>query len=297
MKMYENIKKIKLEDRIIIELIGTDTKGFLQALVTNNLDLVSCNKSIYAALLSPQGKYIFDFFIFESSLNGLLSIDCEINRYQELLEKLNIYKLRNKIDFNINKNITIFSIYGSDYSELILDLEMNNIEGDTKKVNNNIIIIDPRNKNLGLRIYSNTDNSLKKLDQIPYGTASELDYNRIQLTVPNPAVDLEIEKSFLIENNFELINAIDFNKGCYIGQENTARQKYRGTTKKKLVPVRVIGQNISNGTKIFHDEKIIGTMRSSCKDIGLVTIRTDIYKEYKKSKFNIKVLNSEIEFL
>jgi folate-binding protein YgfZ len=297
MKMYENIKKIKLEDRIIIELIGTDTKGFLQALVTNNLDLVSCNKSIYAALLSPQGKYIFDFFIFESSLNGLLSIDCEINRYQELLEKLNIYKLRNKIDFNINKNITIFSIYGSDYSELILDLEMNNIEGDTKKVNNNIIIIDPRNKNLGLRIYSNTDNSLKKLDQIPYGTASELDYNRIQLTVPNPAVDLEIEKSFLIENNFELINAIDFNKGCYIGQENTARQKYRGTTKKKLVPVKIIGQNISNGTKIFHDEKIIGTMRSSCKDIGLVTIRTDIYKEYKKSKFNIKVLNSEIEFL
>lgn len=295
--MYENIKKIKLEDRIIIELIGTDTKGFLQALVTNNLDLVSCNKSIYAALLSPQGKYIFDFFIFESPLNGLLSIDCERNRYQELLEKLNIYKLRNKIDFNINKNITIFSIYGSDYSKLILDLEMNNIEGDTKKVNNNIIIIDPRNKNLGLRIYSNTDNSLKKLDQIPYGTASELDYNRIQLTVPNPAVDLEIEKSFLIENNFELINAIDFNKGCYIGQENTARQKYRGTTKKKLVPVKIIGQNISNGTKIFHDEKIIGTMRSSCKDIGLVTIRTDIYKEYKKSKFNIKVLNSEIEFL
>lgn len=295
--MYENIKKIKLEDRIIIELIGTDTKGFLQALVTNNLDLVSCNKSIYAALLSPQGKYIFDFFIFESPLNGLLSMDCERNRYQELLEKLNIYKLRNKIDFNINKNITIFSIYGSDYSKLILDLEMNNIEGDTKKVNNNIIIIDPRNKNLGLRIYSNTNNFLKKLDQIPYGTASELDYNRIQLTVPNPAVDLEIEKSFLIENNFELINAIDFNKGCYIGQENTARQKYRGTTKKKLVAVRVIGQNISNGTKIFHDKKIIGTMRSSCKDIGLVTIRTDIYKEYKKSKFNIKVLNSEIEFL
>ncbi len=295
--MYENIKKIKLEDRIIIELIGTNTKDFLQALITNNIDLVSCNKSIYAALLSPQGKYIFDFFIFESPLNGLLSIDCERNRYQELLEKLNIYKLRSKIDFNINKNITIFSIYGSDYSKLILDLEMNNIEGDTKKVNNNIIIIDPRNKNLGLRIYSNTDNSLEKLDQIPYGTASELDYNRIQLTVPNPAVDLEIEKSFLIENNFELINAIDFNKGCYIGQENTARQKYRGTTKKKLVPVKIIGQNISNGTKIFHDKKIIGTMRSSCKDIGLVTIRTDIYKEYKKSKFNIKVLNSEIEFL
>jgi folate-binding Fe-S cluster repair protein YgfZ len=74
--MYKKIKKIKLDDRIIIEIIGTDTKKFLQPLITNNIDLVSSKKSIYAALLSPQGKYIFDFFIFENSINGHLSIDC-----------------------------------------------------------------------------------------------------------------------------------------------------------------------------------------------------------------------------
>ena len=295
--MYENIKKIKLTDRIIIELIGTNTKSFLQPLITNNIDLVSYKKSIYAALLSPQGKYIFDFFIFENPINNQLNIDCPKNRYKELLDKLNIYKLRNKISFNINNDITIFSVYGSDYSKLELDLNTINLVGNTQKVNNNIIVVDPRNKNLGLRIYSNLSSSIKGFSKIPDGEKSDLDYNRIKLVVPNPALDLEIEKSFLIENNFELINAIDFNKGCYIGQENTARQKYRGNAKKKLFPVKIIGQNISNGTKISYNERVIGTMRSSCKDLGLATIRTDFYNEYKKNKLKIKVLNSQIKIL
>ena len=107
--------------------------------------------------------------------------------------------------------------------------------------------------------------------------------------MPNPDLDLEIEKSFLIENNFEFINAIDFKKGCYVGQENTARQKYRGTCpKKKLFLIRIIGDDIINGTKIYYNERVVGTMRSSCKDIGLATIRTDFYEEYKKHKYKNK---------
>ena len=231
-KMYKKIKKIKLDDRIIIEIIGTDTKDFLQPLITNNIDLVSSKKSIYAALLSPQGKYIFDFFIFENSISGHLSIDCAKNRCAELLEKLNIYKLRYKINFNINNNISIFSIYGTDYSELELNLKEVSLEGSTEKINNNIILVDPRNKKLGLRIYSDLSSPIEGFNKIPDGEKSDLDYIRIELSVPNPDLDLEIEKSFLIENNFEFINAIDFKKGCYVGQENTARQKYRGTAKK-----------------------------------------------------------------
>ena len=295
--MYKKIKKIKLDDRIIIEIIGADTKKFLQPLITNNIDLVSSKKSIYAALLSPQGKYIFDFFIFENSINGHLSIDCAKNRCAELLEKLNIYKLRYKINFNINNNISIFSIYGTDYSELELNLKEVSLEGSTEKINNNIILVDPRNKKLGLRIYSNLSSPIKGFNKIPDGEKSDLDYIRIELSVPNPDVDLEIEKSFLIENNFEFINAIDFKKGCYVGQENTARQKYRGTAKKKLFLIKVIGNDIINGTKIYYNERVIGTMRSSCKDIGLATIRTDFYDEYKKTNIKIKVLNSELKLL
>ena len=296
-KMYKKIKKIKLDDRIIIEIIGTDTKDFLQPLITNNIDLVSSKKSIYAALLSPQGKYIFDFFIFENSINGHLSIDCAKNRCAELLEKLNIYKLRYKINFNINNNISIFSIYGTDYSELELNLKEVSLEGSTEKINNNIILVDPRNKKLGLRIYSDLSSPIEGFNKIPDGEKSDLDYIRIELSVPNPDLDLEIEKSFLIENNFEFINAIDFKKGCYVGQENTARQKYRGTAKKKLFLIMIIGDDIINGTKIYYNERVVGTMRSSCKDIGLATIRTDFYEEYKNTNIKIKVLNSELKLL
>ena len=295
--MYKKIKKIKLDDRIIIEIIGADTKKFLQPLITNNIDLVSSKKSIYAALLSPQGKYIFDFFIFENSINGHLSIDCAKNRCAELLEKLNIYKLRYKINFNINNNISIFSIYGTDYSELELNLKEVSLEGSTEKINNNIILVDPRNKKLGLRIYSDLSSPIEGFNKIPDGEKSDLDYIRIELSVPNPDLDLEIEKSFLIENNFEFINAIDFKKGCYVGQENTARQKYRGTAKKKLFLIRIIGNDIINGTKIYYNERVVGTMRSSCKDIGLATIRTDFYEEYKNTNIKIKVLNSELKLL
>ena len=295
--MYKKIKKIKLDDRIIIEIIGTNTKEFLQPLITNNIDLVSSKKSIYAALLSPQGKYIFDFFIFENSINGHLSIDCAKNRCAELLEKLNIYKLRYKINFNINNNISIFGIYGIDYSELKLNLKEVSLEGSTEKINNNIILVDPRNKKLGLRIYSDLSSPIEGFNKIPDGEKSDLDYIRIELSVPNPDLDLEIEKSFLIENNFEFINAIDFKKGCYVGQENTARQKYRGTAKKKLFLIRIIGDDIINGTKIYYNERVVGTMRSSCKDIGLATIRTDFYEEYKNTNIKIKVLNSELKLL
>ena len=295
--MYKKIKKIKLDDRIIIEIIGADTKKFLQPLITNNIDLVSSKKSIYAALLSPQGKYIFDFFIFENSINGHLSIDCAKNRCAELLEKLNIYKLRYKINFNINNNISIFSIYGTDYSELELKLKEVSLEGSTEKINNNIILVDPRTKKLGLRIYSDLSSPIEGFNKIPDGEKSDLDYIRIELSVPNPDLDLEIEKSFLIENNFEFINAIDFKKGCYVGQENTARQKYRGTAKKKLFLIRIIGNDIMNGTKIYYNERVVGTMRSSCKDIGLATIRTDFYEEYKNTNIKIKVLNSELKLL
>jgi len=295
--MYGNLKKVKLKDRAIIELNGQDNKEFLQSLVTNNVNLVSGTRSIYAALLSPQGKYLFDFIIFQNYITKNLSIDCEKKRYPELIQKLNLYKLRNKIDININNDIIIYGIYGSDSSKIILNLKMNNQEGSTKSIKNNIYIVDPRNKNLGIRIYIIKNNSSKEFDTIPNGSSSELEYNRIKLKIPKPEIDLEIEKSFIIENNFEEINCIDFNKGCYIGQENTARQKYRSTAKRKLALIKINGEKINNGTKIYHNEKRIGTMRSSCKNIGLASIRTDIYDEYKINKFKIKHLDSEIEFL
>ena len=292
--MNENLKIIKLKNRTLLELEGDDIREFLQSLVTNDINLISKEKSIYSALLSPQGKYLYDFFIFKNTNNNIM-IDCEKNDQEELIQKLNIYKLRSKIEIRVNDKIDIYSIYGRDLDTLISNLKIKYKEGFTKEVSNNLFFIDPRNKNLGLRNYTNK--LMKEFSKIPAGILSEWHYVRIKNNIPYPYNDLDKEKSFIIENNFEKINAIDFNKGYYIGQENTARQKYRGTAKRQLVVGKIVGKEILNGEKVFYDKKVVGTVRSSSKELCLVNIRSEIYDKCKKNKISIKIKESELIFI
>ena len=292
--MSENLKKIKLKNRTLLELKGDESREFLQSLVTNNINLISKEKSIYSALLSPQGKYLYDFFIFQNHNNNIV-IDCEKNDHEKLIQKLNIYKLRSKIEIVVNDKIDIYSIYGQDIDFLISNLKLKYKEGFTKEVSDNLFFVDPRNKNLGIRNYSKI--LLEEFNKIPSGILSEWHYVRIKNNIPYPYNDLEKEKSFIIENNFEKINAIDFNKGCYIGQENTARQKYRGTAKRQLVVGKILGKEILNGEKVFYDKKMVGTVRSSSKELCLVNIRSEIYEKCKKNKTSIKIKESELIFI
>ena len=292
--MSENLKKIKLKNRTLLELKGDESREFLQSLVTNNINLISKEKSIYSALLSPQGKYLYDFFIFQNHNNNIV-IDCEKNDHEKLIQKLNIYKLRSKIEIVVNDKIDIYSIYGQDIDFLISNLKLKYKEGFTKEVSGNLFFVDPRNKNLGIRNYSKI--LLEEFNKIPSGILSEWHYVRIKNNIPYPYNDLEKEKSFIIENNFEKINAIDFNKGCYIGQENTARQKYRGTAKRQLVVGKILGKEILNGEKVFYDKKMVGTVRSSSKELCLVNIRSEIYEKCKKNKTSIKIKESELIFI
>lgn len=293
--MNTNLKIIKLKNRSLLEIKGDDSREFLQALVTNNINLITNKNSIYSALLSPQGKYLYDFFIFQHYKNGHLIIDCEKKIHDELIQKLNMYKLRSQIEITINNKIDVYCIYGNELTKLISNIGLFNIEGFTKSIYNNLYFVDPRNKNLGIRNYTN--NLIKEFRQLPAGTLSEWNYNRIKLRIPTPSIDLEKEKSFIIENNFEEINSIDFNKGCYIGQENTARQKYRGTAKRKLALAKINGKSIINGEEIYFDEKKVGKIRSSSKELVLVSIKTEIYDYCKKNKFTIKINDSELEFI
>jgi len=222
-------------------------------------------------------------------------IDCEKNDHEELIQKLNIYKLRSKIEIRVNDKTDIYSIYGKDLDTLISNLKIKYKEGFTKEVNDNLFFIDPRNKNLGIRNY--TSKLMKEFSIIPAGILSDWHYVRIKNNIPYPYYDLDKEKSFIIENNFEKINAIDFNKGCYIGQENTARQKYRGTAKRKLVVGKIVGKDIFNGEKVLYDKKVVGTVRSSSKELCLVNIRSKIYDKCKKNKTSIKIKESELIFI
>ena len=293
--MFKNLKIIKLENRVLLNIKGEDRREFLQALVTNNINFISNEKSIYSALLSPQGKYLYDFFIFQDSKSNYLIIDCEKNSYQELMQKLNIYKLRSNVEINLQDQIDVYTIYGSDLIKFISNLKMAYQEGYTKNISDNLFFIDPRNKSLGLRVYSN--NLSNEFKEIASGILSDWHYLRIKNNIPHPYIDLEKEKSFITENNFEQINAIDFNKGCYIGQENTARQKYRGTAKRKLVKAKIIGKDVTNGEKIVFDNRAVGTIRSSSKDICLVSIRSEVYDKCKSDNIKIKINESELKFL
>src|SRR6056300_1700695 len=291
--MIKNLKIIKFKNRVLLEIKGEDSRDFLQSIVTNNIDLISNNRSIYSALLTPQGKYLYDFFLFQESKINSIIMDCEKSLYEELIKKLTIYKLRSKVEIIVKDKINVYAIYGSNITELISNFKINNIEGSTKEVSNNLFFIDPRNRNLGLRVYSN--NLLQDFNNLPKGVLSEWNYIRIKNKIPYPYIDLEKEKSFIIENNFEYINAIDFKKGCYIGQENTARQKYRGTAKRKLEVAKIIGKEILNGERIILDNKAVGTVRSSSHGLYLVSINSAVYENCKKNNLTINIKNSILE--
>ena len=293
--MIKNLKIIKFKNRVLLEIKGEDSRDFLQSIVTNNIDLISNTRSIYSALLTPQGKYLYDFFLFQESKINSIIMDCEKSLYEELIKKLTIYKLRSKVEIIVKDKINVYAIYGSNITELISNFKINNIEGSTKEVSNNLFFIDPRNRNLGLRVYSN--NLLQDFNNLPKGVLSEWNYIRIKNKIPYPYIDLEKEKSFIIENNFEYINAIDFKKGCYIGQENTARQKYRGTAKRKLEVAKIIGKEILNGERIILDNKAVGTVRSSSHGLYLVSINSAVYENCKKNNLTINIKNSILEFI
>jgi len=292
MKLFKTF----LINRAILLLQGKDVNEFLQNIISNNIDLVTKNQSIYSTLLNPQGKFMFDFILFKTNDLNEIYLDCDKNRAKQLLKTLNLYKLRKNIQISILNKIKTICVYGKD-KNIFKILKLNNKEGSAIIIDNNVKIIDPRNKNLGIRIYKFNNKISIMLSKIKSKPISKYEELRINLVIPDCSKDLEVGKSFLLENNFDKLKAIDFKKGCYIGQENTARQRYRGTNKKILAKVKIYGKNLQNGTKIMYKDRQIGSMRSSINKIGLVTIRTEVYKESIKNNSKISVLNSYIKFI
>ncbi len=287
--------KTFLVDRATLLLQGEDVNDFLQNIISNNIDLVTKDQSIYSTLLNPQGKFMFDFILFKKNNLNEIYLDCDKNRAEQLIKTLNLYKLRKNVQISILNKIKTICVYGED-KNIFKILKLNSKEGSSKIINTSVKIVDPRNKNLGIRIYKFNEKNSINLSKIKSEPISKYDELRINLVIPDSSKDLEIGKSFLLENNFDELKAIDFKKGCYIGQENTARQKYRGTHKKILAKVKIYGKNLKNGTKIIYKDRHIGNIRSSTNKTGLVTIRTEVYQEFIKNNSKISVLNSYIKF-
>ena len=270
-----NIKNVYiLEDRGILFVNGLDAKEFLQNLVTNDINKVDNSNSCFASLLTPQGKFLFDFLIVKHK-SGYF-IDCEKKQADNLFKKLNIYKLRSKVEIMNLSNEFVIAAFS--YEKFMSFKEAKDILGYTFKYREDPILLDPRHKKLGGRLIINLEKlylSLKKLD---LKSAEPNEYYKFshELGIPQRDMDKLSDKLFGIECNFEELNGIDFKKGCYVGQENTARIKLRNKLSKRLLPIQLIKGNLEEGASIFNNENEVGkVLINNDQPFGLIKYLSD----------------------
>ena len=225
-----------LKDRGIIFINGKDAKEFLQNIVTNDINKVSDTSSCFASLLTPQGKYLFDFIIVKHKSGYFL--DCEKTQAANLLGRLNLYKLNSSIEIlNLSNEFEVAVIN----KEKFLGLEgSKDEEGNTTRYNDDLIILDPRSKDLGARIIANLEKLTLSIKNLSLKSEDPKIYYSLSHKLGIPQVNTEKlrEKIFGLECNFEDLNGLDFKKGCYVGQENTARMKLKNKLRRKLLPLK-----------------------------------------------------------
>ena len=245
-----------LDDRSILYISGEDAKKFLQNLISNDINKVTDNFSCFASLLTPQGKFLFEFIIVKHKQGYF--IDCEKFQAENFLKQLTLYKLRSKVEI---LNLSNEFVIGSFSREKFLAFEgAQDISGFTLKYREDPIILDPRNKNLGARLIINLEKlylSLKKLNLKDDKVEKYYIRSHMLGIVPKNLNKLQ-NKLFGIECNYEELNAIDFKKGCYVGQENTARIKLKNKLSKRLLPIQLIDGNLIEDEKIFNNDSEIG---------------------------------------
>ncbi|MDP3372261.1 MAG: hypothetical protein Q8S21_05170 [Candidatus Paracaedibacteraceae bacterium] len=244
---------VLLAHRTLIQIQGPDALSFLQGLTTNNVLALMPGHCVYTAFLNPQGKFLNDAFVIMVAENYVW-LDVELEHVSILLQKLAIYKLRSQITLMHLPEILVYADISAE---------------SAAEPKESVIIIDPRTKSIGKRIYT------KK----PYTTAliamNEYERLRISLCLPDGTRDIPYERGFILEYGFEKLNAIDFQKGCYIGQELTARMYYRNLGKRQLVCLECEGNAPVFGTEVKQNEIIVGTTRSHSGSLMLAHIKSE----------------------
>ena len=252
-----NIKNVYiLDDRAILYINGEDTKEFLQNLISNDINKVNEEMSCFTSLLTPQGKFLYEFIIVKHKSGYLL--DCEKTQAEGLFRQLTLYKLRSKVEIlNLSNE---FVVAGFSHEKFLTFDEAKDKSGFTIKYREDPIFLDPRNKQLGARLIINLEKlylSLKKLDLHDADLKEYYSLSHSLGIVPKDLNKLQ-DKLFGIECNFEELNGIDFKKGCYVGQENTARIKLKNKLSKRLFPINVLNGKLHEGESIYNNEIEIG---------------------------------------
>ena len=248
-----------------LEISGQDSVPFIQNLITNDINKCKENHFVYSCLLTPQGKFFADFFIFKNKEKYFFEVNDIF--YENFLNKLNMYKLRSNINIEEIKLFYSFIIFG--------EFEINN--------HYEILNFDPRNNNIGKKLiqYDPLIKFNEKIIEI-----DEKKYHEILIKnkVPYSPFDLQENKSLLLENNFDNINAISWNKGCFVGQEITARMKYRALLKKQLYALELISGKINIGDKIIEKGVVLGEVISKANQYIFCILKIELVREKSEKK-------------
>lgn len=240
-----------LSHRAVIAVTGEDRVSFLQGLVSQDVALAAPGRTLWSALLTPQGKWLADFFIFVEGERLLL--DVEAAQRDDLIRRLARFRLRARAQLAV----------APEQVQVAWD-------GPQPASANGVIAADPRLAAAGFRL----------LTEVPLpetATPEDWDAHRLSLGLPEGSRDLETEKTVLLEAGFDELGGISWTKGCYMGQELTARTRYRGLLKRRLVPVAIDGSVPPPGTPVMTAEgRDVGTMRSARGDRGLAVLRLEV---------------------
>src|SRR6516164_3048100 len=276
-----NAAFVMLPDRGVLAVSGLDRRPFLQGLVSNDVEKVGPTAARYAAFLTPQGKYLHDFMMIE--VGESLWLDAEAARLGDLKKRLSIYRLRAKAALDEKSDIAVAAVFGAGAA---VTFGLPSAPGAARPFGDGIIFVDPRLATLGVRAILPRETARALLTdaglaEVDFGAYDRL---RLSLGIPDGSRDLVLEKSILLESGFDELNGVDWEKGCYIGQELTARTKYRGLIKKRLMPVAIDGPAPAPGTIVTADGREVGEMRSSRDGLGLALLRLQTVAQGKHLK-------------
>ncbi|WP_372397195.1 folate-binding protein [Azospirillum sp. HJ39] len=268
-----------LDQRSVVAVTGEDRKPFLQGLVSNDVLRVTPEHAAYALFLTPQGKFLHDFTMVDSdgdpaAILPAILMDAETERRTDLLRRLKMYKLRSRIALEDRADRLLVAVaFGGDVPAA---LGLPGEAGAARPFGGGVAFIDPRLPALGARLFLPAD-GLAALEAagLTRRDAADFDRLRLGLGVPDGTRDLIPEKSIPLESRMDALNAISWDKGCYMGQELTARTKYRALIKKKLFPVAFDGPAPEAGTPVTLDGKEAGEIRSSRDGAGLALLRLE----------------------
>jgi folate-binding protein YgfZ len=255
-----SIKAALLEDRGIVRVSGDDAASFLQGLLTNDVETLAEARARYAGLLTPQGKILFDMIVVRLPGGEGYLLDCAATQAADLAKRLGFYKLRAKVaiaDESVERAVVAFW-------------------GEAPEAPPGAIVVaDPRDARLGWRAI------LPRAAAANFGTDEARSYEalRIASVVPKGGVDFAYGDAFPHDANFDRLNGVDFDKGCYVGQEVVSRMKHRGTGRKRVARIALAGDPPPPGTAVLDGELPVGTLGASSGREALALVRLDRVEE------------------